>query len=284
MITIIVLLILAVVAITSISNSNIIKHAQNGRDTYDLAKKNEQGTLNEYEQYLDSNAPSKGTPGSNIKAEWFYFKDANSIIYLGSATEITIRKDIPIKVYTQSGEIEEDDANKTIKLVAGETETIKLEDSNITQITLEDDEGWTTNVYNADGTLIRTIPHSCSVTKITIGEGILETYKNSNYIPRNVQEIIVLDGETTICQEVFNDFKKLERVTLPNTITSIKKEAFSGCTNISTITLPASVTTMEDGVFKGWSDQQTIDISQCKDRTGWSTSWNDGCSANIKEE
>ena len=62
-ITIIVLLILAVVAITSISNSNIIKHAQNGRDAYDLAKKNEQGTLAKYEQYLDDNNPNKnGSP------------------------------------------------------------------------------------------------------------------------------------------------------------------------------------------------------------------------------
>ena len=52
-ITIIVLLILAVVAITSISNSNIIKHAQNARKNYTEADEKEKVALAIHEALLE---------------------------------------------------------------------------------------------------------------------------------------------------------------------------------------------------------------------------------------
>ena len=48
-------LILAVVAITSISKSNIIKHSQNAKNDYIEAKENESKILSEYEQYIKDN-------------------------------------------------------------------------------------------------------------------------------------------------------------------------------------------------------------------------------------
>ena len=57
-ITIIVLLILAVVAITSINNNKILEYAKNGRDAYNQGRTNGTKTINEYEKYLDENAPN----------------------------------------------------------------------------------------------------------------------------------------------------------------------------------------------------------------------------------
>ena len=58
-ITIIVLLILAVVGITSINNNKILEYAKNGRDAYNQGRTNGTKTINEYEKYLDENAPNK---------------------------------------------------------------------------------------------------------------------------------------------------------------------------------------------------------------------------------
>ena len=237
-ITIIVLLILAVVAITSISNSNIIKHAQNGRDAYDLAKKNEQGALAKYEQYLDDNNPSNNngnkdddpSKGNEDNIEWFYFKDGGQLLYIGNATEITLTEDLPIKVYTQNGDPVDDEENEVTKVTAGEIKTTNLNEmTDVEEIVFEADS-WKTSVYNADGTLIKTIPDLSSITKITVSGSVLEKYKKSKLVTNSMVEVVILDGATTIQSGLFCQCEKLEKVTLPNTITTIGHENFFECT------------------------------------------------------
>ena len=79
-ITIIVLLILAVVAITSINNNKILEYAKNGRDSYNQKATNEKDKMNEYEQYLDANNPSKSNSGN--KERTFYLLSDSIIAYI----------------------------------------------------------------------------------------------------------------------------------------------------------------------------------------------------------
>ena len=263
-ITIIVLLILATVTITSINKTNIIKYAQNGRDTYDHAKENEQGTLTEYEQYLDSNAPSKGTSVSNIKADWFYFKDAGQLLYIGNATEITLTEDLPIKVYTQNGNPVDDEENEITKVTAGEIKTTNLNEmTDVEEIVFEADS-WKTSVYNADGTLIKTIPDISSITKITVSGNVLGKYTKGPLVTNSIKEVVILDGATTIRSGFFSRLEKLEIVTLPNTITTIESENFFEC--------PKSIVIKYNGTKEQWN-QITIEST---DMSGITVKCTDG--------
>ncbi len=64
-----------------------------------------------------------------------------------------------------------------------------------------------------------------------------------------VTNVEITGNTTTISDEAFEGFKRLESVKLPDTVATIGASAFSLCKNIESITLPESVVTIKSSAF-----------------------------------
>jgi len=74
----------------------------------------------------------------------------------------------------------------------------------------------------------------------------------------NSKKIIIPEGVTYIPEDCFRDFKNLEEVILPSTITHIGMGAFSGCSSLKKINLPEGLKRVDDFCFAGCSSLEEI--------------------------
>lgn len=74
----------------------------------------------------------------------------------------------------------------------------------------------------------------------------------------------VPEGITTICEGAFFHEKndKIERITIPETVTYIGVDAFKSCKGLKSIVLPNRVTCIESGTFSRCSNLERVDIPQ----------------------
>ena len=82
------------------------------------------------------------------------------------------------------------------------------------------------------------------------GEGEMDDYLYSvaPWYYRDVKQIIIGDGVTTIGQAAFRNRGSLTSVNIPNSVTTIGGWAFSDCSSITSVTIPNSVTTIREPV------------------------------------
>ena len=75
-------------------------------------------------------------------------------------------------------------------------------------------------------------------------------------LPNTVRQI----GDCAFGSGMGNTFQNLKEIIIPSSVTSLGITAFQRCTNLSSITIPSSVSSMKIGVFAGWTPSQTINI------------------------
>lgn len=100
-----------------------------------------------------------------------------------------------------------------------------------------------------------------------------------------LKEVIFPDG----CENAFyigkNAFKgcaALQSINLPATCTQLDVSAFDGCIAIKTLNVPVAVTKIGQNAFNGWTAAQTIIMKgKAAAPTGYASTWNAGCNANI---
>lgn len=131
---------------------------------------------------------------------------------------------------------------------------------------------------------------SCDVlTKLTVESNVLvKNFYNKVFLTNskecdlvqpvikdNLQEIIMLNGVTTIEENAFGDAEHLKKVefsgttktigkgaffhcttlevisTIPKSVTTIGEEAFNGCTNLKSVVIPSTVETIGSNAFSG---------------------------------
>lgn len=92
--------------------------------------------------------------------------------------------------------------------------------------------------------------------KLTIsGSGVVE-YKyvwNApwNDYKDNVTDVVVNEGITGLCSNAFEEYDKLESVSLPNSLSSLGKSVFANCSGLKSIAIPQNVTYIPDKAFVG---------------------------------
>ena len=94
------------------------------------------------------------------------------------------------------------------------------------------------------------------------GEGEMDDYLYSvaPWYYRDVKQIIIGDGVTTIGQAAFRNRGSLTSVTIPNSVTTIGVYAFSGCSSLTSVTIPNSVTTIGGWAFSICSTLTSVTI------------------------
>lgn len=100
-----------------------------------------------------------------------------------------------------------------------------------------------------------------------------------------LKEVIFPDGlESTfyIGKNAFKGCAALQSINLPATCTQLCESAFDGCIAIKTLNVPVAVTNIGKNAFNGWTAAQTIIMEgKAAAPTGYVSTWNAGCNANI---
>jgi hypothetical protein len=79
---------------------------------------------------------------------------------------------------------------------------------------------------------------------------------------KNVTNVVISDGITTIERFAFKDNLKLEKVVLPSDLKKIGQSAFRNCSSLQKIEIPDTVTSVEGGTFAGCSSLVTAILSE----------------------
>ncbi len=81
----------------------------------------------------------------------------------------------------------------------------------------------------------------------------------------NNSHAIIPEGVTAICNGAFyfpNHNDRIERISIPESVTSIGAEAFSGCRNLSTLVIPNGVTRVGAAAFSDCKNLRALAISE----------------------
>lgn len=84
-----------------------------------------------------------------------------------------------------------------------------------------------------------------------------ENSKESDY--HNASEITIQEGVTIIERETFMGCR-MEKITIPSSVTTIREYAFSNCKNLKEITIPSSVTAIVNGAFQYCTSLTSVNI------------------------
>ena len=77
---------------------------------------------------------------------------------------------------------------------------------------------------------------------------------------KEITDLVIPNGVTSIEDYAFNQCSGLTSVTIPNSVTSIGYGAFSGCSGLTSVTIPNSVTSIGEYAFSGCSGLTSIEI------------------------
>lgn len=87
-------------------------------------------------------------------------------------------------------------------------------------------------------------------------------YDGTQKVPKDVTEVIVADGVTSISDWAFYDCSNLESITIPDSVTSIGIFAFRNCTALSSIIIPQGVTSIGSCAFARCTSLSSITLPQ----------------------
>ena len=76
----------------------------------------------------------------------------------------------------------------------------------------------------------------------------------------SLQEVNIPNSVISIGEFAFRNCNKLKEITIPSNVVNIESYAFSGCTNLTNINIPNSVTSISRGAFADCTNLTSIDI------------------------
>lgn len=95
------------------------------------------------------------------------------------------------------------------------------------------------------------------------GSGNMNDYYIGNspfYLNKDIKEIVIGDGVTSIGMSVFDSCSSLTSIEIPVGVTSLKDFVFYGCSSLTSITIPEGLTSIGGGVFQNCSSLTSIAI------------------------
>ena len=132
-----------------------------------------------------------------------------------------------------------------------------------------------TSLIDTDGTWGElTWSYSRNSKTLTVsGKGEMPNFESIDAVVwksvrKNVTELKIEEGVTSIGDYAFYYFSALTAVSLPESLTSIGKSAFSFCYELPTLTLPESLTEVGDAAFLGCGSLGSIYLPTSVTRVG----------------
>ncbi|MBR5643967.1 MAG: leucine-rich repeat domain-containing protein [Salinivirgaceae bacterium] len=136
-----------------------------------------------------------------------------------------------------------------------------------------DNEPRTVTVYRGSKQAFVKIPNSIIYKGQTYYVTDIDQY--AFYYCKNLTEIIIPEGVTSIYYESFYGCRNLKSIFIPRSVTSISEWAFGDCANLATAIIPNTVTTITGSGVAFPSN--TIVFCEAKNKPeGWSKNWHYG--------
>ena len=85
-------------------------------------------------------------------------------------------------------------------------------------------------------------------------------YSEGKDVPKDVTNVIIEEGVTSIGFQAFRGCTSLTSVTIPEGVISIGDCAFEFCTSLTSVTIPDSVTTIGNYAFAGCTSLTSVTI------------------------
>ena len=95
------------------------------------------------------------------------------------------------------------------------------------------------------------------------GSGNMNDYYIGNspfYLNKDIKEIVIGDGVTSIGMSVFDSCSSLTSIEIPVGVTRLKDFVFYGCSSLTSITIPEGLTSIDGGAFQNCSSLTSIAI------------------------
>ena len=95
------------------------------------------------------------------------------------------------------------------------------------------------------------------------GSGNMNDYYIGNspfYLNKDIKEIVIGDGVTSIGRSVFDSCSSLTSIEIPVGVTRLKDFVFYGCSSLTSITIPEGLTSIDGGAFQNCSSLTSIAI------------------------
>ena len=165
-------------------------------------------------------------------------------------------KDLPETIPAETPPAEEPPKNDAAIPPEDETSADELptedtsENDTLTEITAEDEAE--PLLYTADsGKCGDNVRWSISGTTLTIsGTGAMWDYTDSPWYGRDITDVVVKSGVTSVGECAFADCWNLQRVSLPRSITTIQYGAFYYCHSLQAISIPSTVERIGERAFQ----------------------------------
>ncbi|MBO5466872.1 MAG: leucine-rich repeat domain-containing protein [Prevotella sp.] len=98
------------------------------------------------------------------------------------------------------------------------------------------------------------------ITELKIPDGVTSIGNYAFSDCRSLTSITIPDGVTRIGDYTFYYCRSLTSVTIPDGVTSIGDDAFRGCSSLTSVTIPENITQIEEGTFYGCSKLKTVTL------------------------
>jgi len=119
---------------------------------------------------------------------------------------------------------------------------------------------------------------------IDLNGNIYETRGFPDSIKKSVKTVIVEEGITSIGRFAFYDFTRVEKVTLPNTVSFIGVDAFDGCALLKEINFPNSLKCIEPFAFQYCTSLKKIVLPESLETLGGDMSYSNNGESYIRYE
>ena len=111
--------------------------------------------------------------------------------------------------------------------------------------------------------------YNSTLETIIIEDGVKEIGESAFRNCENLKKVIIPDTVTSIGKHGFQDCKNLEEVKLSNNIKKLEESLFWGCTNLKTIDIPETVETIDISVFYECRSLNNIIIPKAVKEINW---------------
>jgi uncharacterized protein (TIGR02145 family) len=77
---------------------------------------------------------------------------------------------------------------------------------------------------------------------------------------KNITNVVIKDGVTSIGNDAFRDCSSLVSIDIPNSVTSIGNNVFAGCSGLASITIPNSIISISDKALEQCYNLNTVKV------------------------
>ena len=244
-ITIVVLLILAGVAIGTLEETDIIGRAKDAASSYEKEKTKENEVITDTEEMLNKIIADIGNKEEVPVWGEMEVDGDKALFYIGVEKDLKVTSN---KIKVQEIVVDFEKITYT-----------KIEDS-IRDATFSE---YDMIVFAYTAPYIETVDFG----------GCLASNNDVRPIDsKNLKEVKGLGGITAITNDSFADCTSLEYIEIPTTVTTIEGSSFYECTSLTKITIPSSVTSIGRTAFKNLTEV-TINRTREDSETVLGTEW-----------